>query len=292
MNKRIEMKKKLLSVVVGAACLALSGSGWAFSITTETNATSLVNALLAGGGSGIDLTSVTATRSGFSTSSGTYTNASNTYGIGPGIVLSSGNVNNYNDGPNTSSGKTTNFGGTASAAQQALLVPIAGAGSYYDVTQLDVNFNMQPGYSNVFFNVTFGSEEWAEYVGSSFIDGFGLYVNGVNIAFVSGKPVNINHPLMKATPGTELDGVLGGSKGPFGEFVYTFSTTANTTGNTMTFIVADKSDRILDTTVYLSQLGGSTPPPPPNGVPEPVSLALFGIGLVGLAKARRHKQSV
>lgn len=118
---------------------------------------------------------------------------------------------------------------------------------------------MLPGFDEVFFNVVFGSEEYPEYVGSQFIDGFGLYVNGVNIAEVDGMPVNINHPYMVDEPGTELDGILDNSTSAFGQFVHTFRANVNQTGNELIFIVADTSDDILDTTVYISQLGGSAP---------------------------------
>ncbi len=248
-------------------------SQYAYAITaTGTNdASILVNTLLGNGGSGIISSSVSATLSGHSsgsaTSSGTYVNPSGTYGMVDGIVLSSGNVNDYNDGPNTVSSKTTSYSTPATAAQEALLDPITGGSYYhYDVTQLDVTFDMQPGFDTVFFNVVFGSEEFPEYVGSSFIDGFGLYVNGVNIAFVDSQPVNINHPSMDFIPGTELDGILTDSTG--NSFVHTFSAVVGdgSTGNTLKFIVSDTSDYILDTTVYISQLGGEAPeliPPTP-----------------------------
>ena len=38
------------------------------------------------------------------------------------------------------------------------------------------------------------AEEFPEFVGDSFIDGFGLFVNGENVAFANGDPINVNHP--------------------------------------------------------------------------------------------------
>lgn len=284
-----------------AAALGLSSGASAITVTQELDAPDLATALFAGGGVGIAPGSISATVMNHSTSTaastGTYTNPSGTYGIGAGIILSSGNVSDYGDGPNTTGGTTTDFGTPATVAQEALLDPITGGPfSHGDVTQLDITFDMEAGFDTVFFNVTFGSEEFPEFVGSSFIDGFGLYVNGTNIASVGGSPVNINHPDMVAAPGTELDGVLGGSTGAFGPLVHTFSATVGdgSTGNTLTFIVADTSDRILDTTVYISQLGGSAPPPTPpsnnNAVPEPVTAALgvMGLGALGAATRRRR----
>jgi len=249
-------------------------SHYAYAITTTgtNDADLLVNTLIGSEGSGIIPTSVSATLSGHSsgssTSSGTYVNPSETYGMVDGIVLSSGNVNDYNDGPNTLSSKSTIYGVPATAAQELLLDSITGGFYYhYDVTQLDVTFDMQPGFDTVYFNVVFGSEEFPEYVGTQFIDGFGLYVNGENIAFVDGQPVNINHPSMDFIPGTELDGILTDSIGD--SFVHTFSALVGdgSTGNILTFIVSNTSDYILDTTVYISQLGGEAPEPiPPTQV--------------------------
>lgn len=279
----------LTLLIVGGLTVTLqpqTQNAYAITVSPETNDANLVSALLAGGGTGIDTSSVTVTVSrqvlGPAVSTGTYINPSGTYGIGNGIVISSGDVQSYNDGPNTQGGFTTNFGSVATPAQEAILDPITGGSfTHYDVTQIDVTFDMLPGFNDVFFNVAFGSEEYPEWVGSSFIDGFGLYVNGVNIASVAGNPVNINHPDMGIFGGTELDGVLGGSSGSFGSLVHTFSTSVNPTGNTITFILADTSDQVLDTTAFISQLGGTPPTPDPCDGIDNNNNGLIDEGIIG-----------
>ncbi len=101
------------------------------------------------------------------------------------------------------------------------------------------------------FKYVCGSEEYPEYVGSEFIDGFGIYVNGTNVAKPNGLPVNVNHPGMTAISETEIDGVLV----PTGSASPLISTSVNfSTGDIkVTFIIGDASDEVLDSTAYVGK---------------------------------------
>ena len=94
------------SLLSFSSMLGLAPVAQAITVTPTQNATALVDALLGSGGTGIVVTSVSVSGHSqqsfevpatFETSSGTYTNPSGTYGIGPGVVLSTGAVEGYGD---------------------------------------------------------------------------------------------------------------------------------------------------------------------------------------------------
>ncbi len=236
-------------------------------VTPNTNVLQLVSSLIStNSGMIIRNAQLKAHNGGGFTSAGTYQlvgPSPHTYGLTlPGLVISSGHVDDYETGPDVQPGNTTAFGVPADAAQEALLDTITGGiWDHNDVTQLDIYFDVIPGSNNVTFQVVFGSEEYPDFVGSQFVDGFGIFLNGTNIAFESGLPININHPSFAALIGTELNGVMA----PGGRPVLTFSTLVapGSSNNVLTFIVADTSDDVLDTTVFVSSLAALPPPPIP-----------------------------
>lgn len=267
------------AVVCFIAFYLIAPPSEAILVATETSANNLAKALMP---SDTGLTIINSTLSGQSTngafSTGTYTNASGTYGISDGIILSTGNVSNYSDGPNTSPSTATFYSVPATDVQEALLDPITGSDlEHYDVTQLDIRFTTANG--ELYLDMVFGSEEFDEFVGSEFIDVFGIYLDGTNIAKVDDIPVTINHTYMTSLAGTELDGILAPGGNPLLRLYVTGLDASNR--HTLTFIIADTSDIDIDTTVYLANLRGKE-----NHVsietPVPAAIWLFGSGLIGM----------
>jgi PEP-CTERM motif len=265
------------------ALLAVSSSVFAFAdaVTLNTNANQLAAAMTAGN---TGVTIVSATLQGQSNapnveSSGTFTNI---YGLPTGVAISTGNAAEYGSGPSDPSNNTIKYSTMATSAQNAMLDPLTnGNMDHYDVTELDLTFTVDPGNSQIFFNVAFGSDEFDTFVGTQFVDAFGIYLNGVNIAFVDGQPVNIDNSCFTFMGGTQLNGVLACNNNP----VNVFSGAVNPGLNTLTFIISDTSDDTLDTTAYIGSLGTTDI----SATPEPSSIALFGTGLLAAAGAIRRR---
>lgn len=148
----------------------------------------MVNTLL---GSGVSVSNITFT--GTQNSAGTFTSEEDVVGFDAGIILSSGAIQNV-EGPNDSDSKTTSLGIPGDIDLNTLIPNF----TTQDATILEFDFTVEaiPGVDKtvVSFQYVFASEEYNEYVNTSFNDVFGFFVNGNNIALIPGTtvPVAIN----------------------------------------------------------------------------------------------------
>ncbi len=307
---------KKLSLSFCAVSLALSSSVVQGIEITSTDDASVLSDTLIIPNSGVTVTSAVLSGGmndvGLSAQAGTYTNHSGTYGLpsAGGVVFSTGDVNNYEDGPNNSpgdgdgesagngsdngnelecpscfepqggqqvlvnSGTNTSvptntldndgaFGNNpATDEQNALLTQITGQEEHFDPIELSITFDVDDSVSVISFVGAFGSEEFPDWVNTEFVDGFGMFLNGVNLAraevsdgSTDGAPalININHPDFAPVEGTELNGMLAPNGIPILQF--DIPVEPGSTGNTFTLLLADASDSVLDTTIFLSSFG-------------------------------------
>lgn len=260
-----KLLQKIAALIMAVlVLLAYPAPTHAIAVTQQVDANILAQALLDPGESCVVIRGATMSGQvlGGAASSGTFTNVSGTYnnigGEAGGIILSNGNVSDYADGPNNFPDNSTDYGSVETADQKVLLDQVTGPAPHFDVTQLDIMFDMQMGCDTISVDGVFGSEEYPVFVGSEFVDGLGIFVDGTNIAFVNAMPVNINHPDFADIRGTELNGVLA----PGGNPVLTFSrfVGAGTTGHKLTIIICDTNDGIYDSTAFLAKLRGSVAP--------------------------------
>lgn len=195
---------------------------------------------------------------------GIFTNNSGVYGLpsSGGVVLSSGNVTDYQDGPNSSESNSGVNGNSASEEQNAILGEITGQSQHFDPVQLNITFDVDADVEMISFIAAFGSEEFPDFVGTDFVDGFGMFLNGVNVAGalpsggVAGDellPINIDHPDFAPITGTELNGMIAPNGIPLMRF--DVPVTPNSTGNTFSLLLADAGDSGYDSTIFLSSFG-------------------------------------
>lgn len=185
---------------------------------------------------------------GDSAAVGTYSNKSNQYNIGSGIVLSTGSATDYSDGTNNTSGNTTSFG----TSGDSKLTAIAGYNTY-DASRF--GFDFQATSNTVSFDFIFGSDEYPEYVNSSFNDTFGVFVTDKKTGKVeqvsfdnNGNSVGINSAFMSAGSNGELDGTTG--------LLRTETPVLKGQNYSIEFSIADAGDSVVDSTVFISNITG------------------------------------
>lgn len=170
-----------------------------------------------------------------------------------GFLLSTGGF----PGPFNSSNSFTVAVGTEGDDDLDLTAQAAfsGAGSTRDASVLEFNVTViDPDVDGIAFNVIFGSDEYPEYSGSSFVDIAAIYVNGVNVALFNDDPT---------TPLSVIDANL--NTGNFidntgGEFAIEYDGFSNLLavrsalvqgGNTIKIAIADTGDSAFDSGIYV-----------------------------------------
>lgn len=133
---------------------------------------------------------------------GTFTNTNSQFPFSSGILLTTGNIS-VAEGPN-SSGSESNETGVNHAAVDPDLQPLVASGQTLSNASI-LEFNFYSGrneYTNVVsFNYIFGSEEYPEFVCSSFNDVFGFFLYGPDPFGAPGVNVTKNMAIIPGSGG-------------------------------------------------------------------------------------------
>lgn len=248
--------KYLLAIAL--VCATWLPASAQLTVSNNLNVTQLLQTLFGGG---ITISNLT-TSCDTTLSMGSFNGNNSNLGLSTGVILSTGNIASA-PGPNTQTGVT----GVMNTPGNALLTGISGQ-STFDACVIE--FDISPLCDTIAISYVFASDEYPEFVGSIndvfgfFISGPG-YVGNQNIAVIPGTatPVSINTINPGSNPGLYVNNTGGQSIEYDGMTVPLVATAAVVPCETyhLTIAVADASDNILDSSVFLEAggIGCSTP---------------------------------
>ena len=246
------------NIVVNGESLAIEQSTFTTTDLNTVTAAQLISTLL---GSGVTVSNITFT--GANIAGGIFSGGIGAgIGIESGIILSTGDIA-FAQGPNDSNSQS----GTNGLSGDIDLDNIVGSSSF-DATVLE--FDFVASSSTASLSYVFASEEYNEYVGSSFNDVFAFFLNGQNIALIPGTttPVAINTVNEgDSSSSTFFVPNYFGTTTPydtqFDGFTTVLSATVNNlvpgVVNTIKLAIADVGDSSLDSAVFIQAASFGNP---------------------------------
>lgn len=255
---RIGVTAVAVAALVSAPAAAMAVSS--VNDLTVQSSTDLAQSLV---GAGVTISNVVYT--GGTSASGSFTGGASSVGFDSGVLLTSGAAADAL-GPNNSSNTSTNN----SLAGDSDLTSLSGVPTN-DASVLE--FDFIPNADTVFFQYAFASEEYLEYVGSPYNDSFAFFVNGVNCAVVDDgmgtmQPITVNNINPGSNAGLFVDNTAGSLNVEYDGLttVLTCMAPVNTgVINHIKLAIADGSDFVLDSAVFLKAGSFSTTPPQGEG---------------------------
>ncbi|MEO0510897.1 MAG: choice-of-anchor L domain-containing protein [Verrucomicrobiota bacterium] len=293
-NKMKALSKVTITRLIAPSAILIAGQAFAQTVITPMDSPEALAQSLVG--PGIEISNIQYT--GNNQSAGYFTGG---YAPGndieSGVILTSGRASSAGNNQNTSGSTSFN---SRTGGDDTLNGLIPGYNTY-DATIL--SFDFVSSGDSAYFNFSFASEEYVEWVGSSFNDVFGFFVDGENVALIpnSNNPVAINTINNDSYPELFNDNSLSGGSSPYA-FEYDGFTdvfTAEITGLEAGEIyniqlgIADAGDAYYDSAVFLQagSFSQTIVDAKPSGAPEPSTALLMSLALFCIAMQMRFRSS-
>lgn len=205
--------------------------------------------------------------------------------IESGIILTTGLASSAGNNRNTSESTSFNSG-TAGDDTLGALIPKY---STYDATTLSFDFTSSG--DSAYFNFAFASEEYVEWVGSSYNDVFGFFVNGENVALIPNTDTAVAINTINNNSYSEFfnDNSLQNGESPYAfEYdgftdVFTAEITGLVAGEVYNIKlgIADAGDSFYDSAVFIQagSFSETIVAQKPSGAPEPSTALLMALSL-------------